>query len=154
MLRAKQGCHTSRMSTSQMAACLSTAVLLLVAVANGHSGDDVTGGFEVYCDGVGFFLAKVDGAPAPRKLFLFLYTGFRGVPLVPKQERKDVNVYRNGCTADGKCEALTHGKIRLDNDFGPDARRVSEGYEIEFSGQHLKGTFTAELRRYKHHRHD
>jgi hypothetical protein len=64
---------------------------------------------------------------------LFLYTGFPGVPLVPKEKWKDVNVYRNGCAAGGKCEALTDGKIRLDNDFGPDARRVSGEYEIEFS---------------------
>ena len=110
-----------------MAACLSTAVLLLVAVANGHSGDDVTGGFEVYCDGVGFFLAKVDGAPAPRKLFLFLYTGFRGVPLVPKQEWKDVNVYRNGCTADGKCEALKRRhSFYLNNHTGAEFRACQE----------------------------
>lgn len=133
-----------------MAACLSTAVLLLVVSANGHSGEDATGRFEVYCDGVGFFLAKVDGAPGPRKLLLFLYTGFPGVHYVPKEEWKDVNVYRNGCAADGECEVLTHGRIRLDNEITPDGRRVSGEYEIEFSSQHLHGTFTAERRRYKH----
>ena len=37
--------------------------LALVATASGH--------FEVYCDGVGIFLAKIDGAPAPGKLVLF-----------------------------------------------------------------------------------
>jgi hypothetical protein len=133
-----------------MAAHLSTAVLLLVIAANGNSGEDATGHFEVYCDGVGFFLAKVDGAPAPRKVLLFLYTGFPGVPYVPKEEWKDVNVYRNGCAADGKCEVLTPGRIRLDNEITPDGRRVSGKYEFEFGGQHLHGGFTADRRRYKH----
>jgi hypothetical protein len=133
-----------------MTACLGTTVLLLLAVANGHSSEGATGRFEVYCDGVGLSLAKVDGAPAPRKLLLFLYTGFPGVSYVPKDEWKDVKVYRNGCAADGKCEVLAHGRIRLDNEITPDSRHVSGGYEIDFTGQHLHGTFTAERRRYKH----
>jgi hypothetical protein len=37
-----------------------------------------TGHFEEYCDGVGFFLAKVDGAPASGKLVFFSYMGFPG----------------------------------------------------------------------------
>jgi hypothetical protein len=133
-----------------MAGRLSTAVLLLVVVANSHSSEDATGRFEVYCDGVGFLLAKVDGAPAPGKLLLFLYAGFPSVPYVAREEWKDVNVYRNGCVADGTCEVLTHGRIKLDNEITPDARRVSGRYEFEFSGQHLRGTFTVERGRYKH----
>lgn len=133
-----------------MSACLGIAVLLLVVVSNGHTGENATGRFERYCDGFGFFLANVDGAPSPRKLLLFLYTGSPGVPYVPKEEWEDVIVYRNGCAADGKCEVLAHGRIRLDNEITPDGRRVSGKYEIEFSGQHLLGTFTSERRRSKH----
>jgi hypothetical protein len=70
--------------------CLSAAVPLLAFFPTASSGQNATGHFEVYCDGVGFFLAKVDGAPAPGKLFLFLYTGFPGIPYVPKETWKDV----------------------------------------------------------------
>jgi len=135
------------------AACLSTAALLLFSVPTAATAQDATGHFEVYCDGVGFFLAKVDGAPAPRRLLLFLYTGFPGIPHVPKGDWKDVYVYRNGCAADGKCEVLARGKVQLDVDITPDGkrrRRVSGKYEIELSGQHLRGQFAAEQRFYKH----
>jgi len=37
-----------------------------------------TGHFEEYCDGVGIFLAKVDGAPASEKLVFFSYMGLSG----------------------------------------------------------------------------
>src|ERR1700761_3191720 len=92
------------------AACLSTAALLLVSAPTAASAEAATGHFEVYCDGVGFFLAKIDGAPEPKKLLLFLRTGFPGIPYVPKDDWKDVYVYRNGCAADGKCEVLAHGR--------------------------------------------
>jgi hypothetical protein len=131
---------------SRIPVCLGTAVLSLVVVPTATSSQDATGHFEVYCDGVGFFLAKVDGAPAPRKLLLFLYTGFPGITAVPKEEWKDVSVYRNGCAADGKCEVLTHGKVWLDNELTWDSRRVSGKYEIELSGQYLQGRFAAERR--------
>ena len=141
------------MSTCQfprIAACLSTAVMLLVVVPKATSAQDATGHFEVYCDGVGFFLARVDGAPAPRKLLLFLHTDFPGIPYVPKEEWKDVYVYRNGCAADGKCEVLTHGRVRLDNEFAPSGRRVAGKYEIELNGQHFRGQFAAKHHDYKH----
>jgi hypothetical protein len=129
--------------------CLSAVVLLLTVFPTASSGRKATGHFEVYCDGVGFFLAKVDGAPAPGKLFLFLYTGFPGFPYVPKETWKDVYVYRNGCIADGKCEALARGKVWLDNEAMPDARRVSGKYEIEFNGQHVRGQFAVKVHDYK-----
>lgn len=101
------------MSTSQMTARLGSGVLLLLAAANGQPSEGATGRFEVYCDSVGLFLAKVEGAPAPRKLLLFLYMGFPGVSYVPKDEWKEVKVYRNGCAADAKCDVLAHGRIRI-----------------------------------------
>jgi len=96
-------CYTRHMNVPQFARmwiCLSAVVLLLAVFPTASSGQNATGHFEMYCDGVGFFLAKVDGAPAPGKLFLFLYTGFPGIPYVPKETWKDVYVYRNGCIAD------------------------------------------------------
>jgi hypothetical protein len=129
---------------------LSAVVLLLAALPTASSTPDASGRFEVYCDGVGFFLPKVDGAPAPGKLFLFLYTSFPGIPYVPKETWKDVDVYRNECFADTKCEALARGKIWLDDEAMPDAERVSGKYEIELNGQHLRGQFAAKRHQYKH----
>jgi len=37
-----------------------------------------TGHFEEYCDGIGIFLAKIDGAPASGKLVFFRTWVFRG----------------------------------------------------------------------------
>lgn len=104
----------------------------------------------MYCDSIGFFLEKIDGAPAPGKLFLFLYTGFPGVPFVPKETWKDVSVFRDGCIADGKCEVLAHGKVWLDGEAVSDATRISGKYEIELNGQHLRGRFAAKRHDYKH----
>lgn len=136
--------------SSRIALCLSATALLLVVVPTATSAQNATGHFEVYCDGVGFFLAKIDGAPGPRKLLLFLYTGFPGFTYVPKEEWKDGIVYRNGCAADGKCEVLAHGRVRLDNELIPDSKHVSGKYEIELSGQHLHGQFATERRVYRH----
>lgn len=138
------------MRTSRLTACVGSAVLLLLAARSGQSSERATGRFEVYCDGVGLFLTKVDGAPAPRKLLLFMYTGFPGVPYVARDEWKDVKVYRDGCTADGKCEVLARGRIRLDNEIAPDGHHVAGKYEIDLTGQQIRGTFTAERHRYKH----
>jgi hypothetical protein len=135
---------------SRIAARLVTAALLLFIAPTATPAQVATGHFEVYCDGIGLFMANVDGTPAPEKLLLFLYTGFPGIPYVPKEEWKDVYVYRNGCAADGKCEVLAHGRIRLDNEITRDGRRVSGEYEIELSGQHLRGQFAAQRRSYKH----
>jgi hypothetical protein len=132
--------------------CLSTAVLLLAVFQTAKSAQNASGHFEVYCDGFGFFLEKVDGAPVPGKVLLFLYTGFPGVQYAYEsmQNWSDVIVYRNGCIADGGCEILARGKVRLDNEATVDARRVSGKYEIEFNGKHLSGQFAAKRRGYKH----
>ncbi len=138
------------MRISQLTVRLASVVLLLLAAVNGQSSDGASGRFEVYCDGVGLFLTKVDGAPAPRKLLLFMYTGFPGVPYVAREGWRDVKVYRNGCIAEGKCEVLAHGRVRLDNEITPDGHHIAGKYEIDFTGQQIRGTFTAERHLYKH----
>ncbi len=141
------------MSVSRFAricVCLGVVVLLLALFPIASATNNATGRFEVYCDGFGFFLSSIDGAPAPGKLFLFLYTGFPGINYVPKEKWKDVYVYSNGCIADGKCEVLARGKVCLDDEALPDASRVSGKYEIELNGQHLRGQFAAKRRDYKH----
>ena len=144
-------CYTRHMGIPLVKFVYLSAALLLIGVfPTVTSAQNSTGRFEVYCDSVGFFVAKVDGAPAPRRLLLFLYTGFPGIPYVPKEEWKEVKVYRDGCRADGACEVFAHGNIRLDTELRPEGRRVSGKYEIELSGQHLRGHFSAKRRTYRH----
>jgi hypothetical protein len=141
------------MSVSQfgrICVCLGAVVILLAVLPIASSTNNATGRFEVYCDGFGFFLVNIDGAPAPGKLFLFLYTGFPGTSYIPKETWKEVYVYRDGCIADGKCEVLAHGKAWLDDEAMPDASRVSGKYLIELNGQHLRGQFAAKRHNYRH----
>lgn len=132
---------------------LSLAVLLLVAVPSAKSAGDATGHFEMYCDGVGFFLAKVDGAPKPGKLFLFFHTGFGGFSYVPANAWENVAIYRDGYTAALHCPVLARGRIQVDNEippYGQGVTRVSGKYDFELSGQHLQGRFAAKQRVNKH----
>jgi hypothetical protein len=133
-----------------MAICLGIAVLLLVILPTTSWARDATGHFEVYCNGKGFFLERVDGARAPGKLVLYLPTPSLGIPfvLVPKEEWLDVHVYGDGCTLDGKCELLANGKIELSK-ISSDERRVSGRYELELGGKHLHGQFAVAVRRHK-----
>jgi hypothetical protein len=134
---------------SRIFACLCALVFLLAALSAGADGQNASGKFEEYCDGFGFFLAKIDGAPVPGKLFLFLYTGFPGVTYMPKKQWKDVYVYHDGCIADGKCEILAHGKIWVDDEVTQETTRVFGRYEIELKEQHLSGRFAAKRHEYK-----
>lgn len=146
--------HMNAPQFARILICLSAALLFIRVLPIASSTHNATGRFEVYCDGVGFFLANIDGAPAPGKLLLFLYTGFPGIVYVPKETWKEVYVYRDGCIADGKCEVLAHGTIWLDNeDLSPaeaDAKHISGKYEIELNGRHLHGQFAAKVHDYKY----
>lgn len=130
--------------------CLTVVVLSLAALPTASPAQSASGHFEVYCDSIGFFLTKIDGAPAPGRLLLFLYTGFPWLRNVPKETWKDVSVFRDGCIADGKCEVLAHGKVWLDDEAVSDAARISGKYEIELNGQHLHGQFAAKRHYNKH----
>jgi hypothetical protein len=131
-----------------MAICLGIAVLLLAIVPTTTSARDASGHFELYCNSIGFFLERVDGAPAPGKLVLYLRTHTRGVRFVPTEQWMDVDVYGDRCPAGGKCEVLANGKIVL-NEIASDEKRVSGRYEMELGGKHPHGQFAAEERRYK-----
>ena len=108
-----------------------------------------TGRFEVYCDSFGFFLANVDGGPAPKEFFLFLYGGFPFVEYLPGGEWLDVAVYPKGCSANAKCDSVAHGKLWFDAEHRPGATRISGKYDIDLNGRHLKGQFLARRRQYK-----
>lgn len=125
-------------------------VVLLLAVLPTSSTQSATGRFEVYCDSFGFFLEKIDGAPAPGEFFLFLYRGFPGfVDHLPGGEELDVSVYAKGCSPEAKCESVATAKLWLDTEHRPGATRISGRYDIDWHGQHLKGQFLARRHQYK-----
>jgi hypothetical protein len=129
---------------------LSAAALLLGVFPTASSTQGATGTFEVYCDSFGLFLANIDGAPAPKEFFLFLYRGFPEVgDYLPEGAWFDVSVYPKGCSAAIKCDSVARGKLLLDAVHKPDAIRISGKYDIDFKGQHLTGQFVAKRHEYK-----
>lgn len=155
-------CYTRHMSVPQfgrICICLGALVLLLAVLPTASSTHNANGRFEVYCDGVGFFLADIDGAPAPRKLVLFLYMGSTGSTFggryLGQGKWSDVFIFRNGCVPDGRCDSIAHGKVWIDawdTPSGDDAlppKHISGEYEIDLNGQHLKGQFVAKQQEYK-----
>ena len=139
------------MSVSRFARVIASlaAALLLAVSAPAASAQNATGRFEVYCDGLGFFLKNVDGAPAPGKLYVFSRTGHPGVDWVPKETWTDVFVFRGGCSPRGGCGILATGKFWLDSEAGSEAKRISGKYDIDLDGRHLLGQFQARLHRYR-----
>lgn len=112
-----------------------------------------TGHFEDYCDGVGIFLAKVDGAPPPGKLVFFSYLGFPGGTFggdsIGQGKWSDVSVFNDGCIPDGKCPSIAHGRVWIDALDAP-PKHISGKYEIKLNGKLLEGNFLAKRRDRKH----
>jgi len=112
-----------------------------------------TGHFEEYCDGVGIFLAKVDGAPASGKLVFFSYMGFPGGTFggeyIGQGKWSDISVFADGCVPDGKCQSIDHGRVWIDALDSP-PKHISGKYEINLNGKLLEGTFLANRRDRKH----
>src|SRR5579859_4384850 len=138
---------------------LSLILLFLPALLVPASVATATGHFEVYCDGVGIFLAKIHGAPAPEKLVLFSRMSFPpgtiGGRSFGQGKWSEVYVFRDGCVPDGKCESLAVGKVWIDASDMPDTRdtppkRISGKYEIDLNGKHLEGPFVAKRHVGKH----
>jgi hypothetical protein len=131
---------------------VSLIALFLPALSSSAYAANATGYFEVCCNGVGVFLAKIDGAPG--KLVLVSYVdsiaGTMGGNNLRQGSWSDVSVFPNGCFP--KCESVAHGKIWIDEWKTPDAghgppKRISGKYEIHFNGKRLEGRFMAK----RHH---
>jgi hypothetical protein len=76
-----------------------------------------TGEYEVYCDGVGIFLDKVDGVSASGKPVLFYKVPFPPGTvgyLIGQGRWNEAFVLPEGCVPDGKCETVAYGKIWID----------------------------------------
>ena len=111
-----------------------------------------TARFEVYCDGLGIYLSKLDGAPSLGKIVLFSSLDF---PLGSAAGRylkqgtwSDILVYGNGCIPDGKCEPIANGKVWIDdwnapNTEDPYPKSISGKYDIDLASKHLQGSFVA-----------
>lgn len=123
------------------------------------SGGNAAGRFEVYCDGVGFFLAKIADAPAPGRLVLFSNLGFPGGTFggrfIGQGGWWKVSVMRDGCVPDGACESIADGRVWIDpwdkaeaEDKAPNV--ISGRYEIDLNGKHLEGRFIANQLHRKH----
>ena len=110
---------------------------------------EATGHFEPYCDGVGIFLAKVDGASASGKLVLFSYLGFPGGTFggeyIGQGKWSDVFVFADGCVPDGKCKSIAQGRVWIDALDDP-PKHISGKYEIKLSDKLFEGTFAAKRR--------
>jgi len=107
-----------------------------------------TGHFEMYCDGVGIFLAKIDGAPAPGKLVLFSRMGFPpgtfGGRSFGQGKWSVIYVFRDGCVPDGKCESMAEGRVWIDGpEQDTEPKHISGKYEINLNGRVIEGNFVA-----------
>jgi hypothetical protein len=130
---------------------LSFMALLAGALSVSTFGATSTGRFEVYCDGVGFFLSNIPGAPAPGRLVLFSWASSPPGSLVGiylSGKWSDVIVYRDGCIPDGKCEVFARGRMWVDawdtsekSNLPP--KRISGKYEVNLKGKILQGSFEA-----------
>jgi hypothetical protein len=112
-----------------------------------------SGHFEEYCDGVGIFLVKVDGAPVSGKLVFFSYLGFPGGTFggeyIGQGKWSDVSVFADGCVPDGKCQSIAHGRVWIDALETP-PKHISGRYEIELNGKLIGGAFLAKRHNRKH----
>ena len=125
--------------------------LLLIGVAvPGNlsllSADSPSGRFERYCDGVWFFLTKIDGLPASEKVTLFFRMPFPPGAVYLTEESWWWQVYAQVCSAQGQCEDATSAKMWL-NKGASSGEIISGKYEIDFHGQHLQAQFAAKRRK-------
>ena len=104
------------------------------------SAPSATGHFEIYCDGLGLFLANVEGAPTSGKLVFFSQLNTFGGKYVGQGKWSDVYVYRDGCVPDGKCESIADCRVWIDAANSP-PKYISGKYEIKLNGKQLEGTF-------------
>jgi hypothetical protein len=136
----------SRIGSATAYALVSLGVLFVPASPTLASAPTATGHFEVYCDGVGLFLAKIDGAPDSGKLVLFAYlSNTFGGEYIGQRKWRDVQVFRDGCIPGGKCESIANGRVWIEElDVPP--KHISGNYEIRLKGDLLQGTFLAKKR--------
>jgi hypothetical protein len=120
------------------------------------SAATATGHFEMYCDGVGIFLAKIDGAPTPGKLVLFSPMSFPpgtfGGRSFGQGKWSAIYVFRDGCVPDGKCESFAEGRVWIDGPYTQDTtpKHISGKYEINLNGKLIEGNFFARRHDRKH----
>jgi hypothetical protein len=145
--------NQSRVGFAATYVFLGLIVLFVPPLFTPTSVPRATGHFEEYCDGVGIFLAKVDGAPASGKLVFFSNMGFPGGTFggeyIGQGKWSDVSVFADGCVPDGKCQSIAHGRVWI-NALDTPPKHISGRYEIKLNSKLLEGIFTAERHDRKH----
>ena len=148
--------NLSRIGSATAKVFLGLIILFAPSFLPRVSAAVVNGRFELYCDGVGIFLAKIDGAPAPGKLVLFSLVGFPpgtiGGRSFGQGKWSEIATFRDGCVPDGKCKSIAYGRVWIDEPETQDAwpKHISGKYEINLNGKLLKGDFVARRRDRKH----
>jgi len=135
--------NPSRVGFSAASVFLSLIVFFVPLSPAPASAPAATGHFEVYCDGVGLFLAKIGAAPASGKLVLFSFMGSTfGGRYVGEGKWHDVHVFHEECflSPNGKCESIADGRVWIDALDTP-PRHISGKYEIKLNDKLLEGTF-------------
>ena len=146
-------CNLVKISFALAYVFLSLIVLLAPPLLTPASIPRASGHFEEYCDGVGIFLAKVDGAPDSEKLVFFSYMSFPGGTFggeyIGQGKWSDVSVFADGCVPGGKCQSIAHGRVWIDALDTP-PKHISGEYEIKLNGKLIEGTFLAKRHNRKH----
>jgi hypothetical protein len=144
--------NRGRVSSATLCVFLALMSLFMPPLLPLATAATATGRFEVYCDGVGIFLTKIDGAPAQGKLVLFSRVDFppgtMGDRYFGQGRWSDIFILPDGCVPDGKCESIAGGRVWIDAPDGQDTppQQISGKYEINFNGKLLKGTFLSRKR--------
>src|SRR6202034_4770419 len=98
--------NLSRIGFATAGVFLSLIMLFVSPLLTLASVPTASGHFEVYCDGVGLFLARIDSAPAPGKLVLFSRMGFPpgaiGGRYFGQGKGPDLYVFREGGVPEGR----------------------------------------------------
>jgi hypothetical protein len=139
-------CNLSRIGIATSYVCSFIVFFVAPLVAQGPP-PTATGHFEVYCDGVGIFLTKIDDAPPSGKLVLFFSVSFpsgtMGGLYIGQGKWSDTYALPDRCVPDGKCASIAEGKVWIDALEAADTtpKRISGKYKIDLNGRHLEGAF-------------
>jgi hypothetical protein len=142
--------NLSRISFATADVLLSVIMLFASPLLPLATAATATGRFEVYCDGVGIFLTKIDGAPGELVLFSLVDfpPGTIGESYLGQGKWSEVAVLRGGCVPDGKCESIAKGRVWIEAPGTQETppKSISGKYEIRLNGKLLEGSFVARKR--------
>jgi hypothetical protein len=108
--------------------------------------DDAKGWFEGDCNGATFQIAKFTGA-SPSQYLVLRFDGASHLAIQLFEGEGWLKVQGKRCLSADSCEAATEAKIWLKPTKGP--KRISGKYTVNFSGEHLEGSFMVKYRQHQ-----